>query len=112
MSRISITASPASWVIRADGAVIGETERAVEVVEAGQPALVFFPREDLAMALFEPSARTETSPALGQARFFSIVTPDATLEDAAWSYEAPAAGGDRIAGLIAFDADRIAVEEV
>jgi uncharacterized protein (DUF427 family) len=109
---ISIAAVAGSWVIRAEGAVIGESERAVEVVEAGRPAVLYFPREDLGMALLDRSSRVETSPALGEARFFSIVTPALTLEDAAWSYEAPAAGADRIRGFVAFDALRVLVEEV
>jgi uncharacterized protein (DUF427 family) len=109
---MTIAAAPGTWVIRAEGRVIGESERAIAVAEAGSPAILYFPREDLGMALLDRSGRVETSPGLGEARFFSIVTPDVTLEDAAWSYEAPAAGGEGIAGHVAFDTGRVAVEEV
>jgi uncharacterized protein (DUF427 family) len=34
------------------------------------------------------------------------------LADAAWSYETPPPEAERIAGLIAFDTDRVAVEEI
>jgi uncharacterized protein (DUF427 family) len=111
-SRISIVAAKGTWVVRADGAVIGESERAVAVAEEGGAAVVYFPREDLAMAFLEPGARVVASPGLGEARFFSVLTPDLTLQDAAWSYEAPAQGAHRLAGLVAFDRSRVTVEEV
>ncbi len=112
MPRITMVASPGTWVVRADGAVIGESERAIELVEGDAAAVVYFPREDLGMAFLDRSERVSSSPDLGEARFFSVVTPGATLTDAAWSYESPAPGADRIAGLIAFDARRIAIEEI
>ena len=34
------------------------------------------------------------------------------IPDVAWSYEAPLPGGERLAGLIAFDRRRVALEEV
>ena len=40
------------------------------------------------------------------------MTGAGVIEDAAWSYETPRAGAERIAGLIAFDSRRVAVEGV
>ena len=74
--------------------------------------MIYFPREDLGMAFLEGSGGVSPSAALGDARLFNIVTTDGVIADAAWSYEAPHPGAERIAGLIAFDADRVAVEEV
>ena len=109
---ISIVAATGTWVIVADGAVLGETERAVELVEDDGPGVIFFPREDVGMAFLEGSQTVQPNRALGEARFFSIVTQNGVLTDAAWCYEAPASGAERLAGLIAFDARQVGIEEV
>ena len=110
--RPRIVAAGGTWVVRAGGAVIGESSRAVELIEADGRGVVFFPREDLGMAFIEPSETEGAGGALGPVRFFSIVTGSGVLADVAWSYETPPEEGERIAGLIAFDARRVAVEEV
>jgi uncharacterized protein (DUF427 family) len=112
MPNFTIAAADGTWVVRADGAVIGESTRAVEVVEAEGPGVIYFPRDDLGMAFLEGSGGVSPSATLGDARLFNIVTTDGVIADAAWSYEAPHPGAERIAGLIAFDAGRVAVEEI
>ena len=42
--------APGTWVVRAAGAVLGETQRAVELSEGSYEPVIYFPREDLAMA--------------------------------------------------------------
>ena len=107
-----IVAADGTWVVRAGGAVIGESSRALELIEADGPGVIFFPREDLGMAFLEGSETVTSSAALGEARFFGIVTRNELIRDVAWSYEAPPDAAARIAGYIAFDARRVAVEEV
>jgi uncharacterized protein (DUF427 family) len=109
---ISIIAATGTWVIVADGAVLGESERAIELVEADGTEVIFFPREDVGMAFLEGSATVRPNSALGDARCFSIVTQNGVMTDVAWSYETPASGAERLAGLIAFDSRRVAVEEL
>ena len=111
MPNFTIIAADGTWVVRADGAVIGESTRAVRVVEADGPGAIYFPRDDLGMAFLEGSGGMLPGAALGDARLFNIVTTDGVITDAAWSYEAPRPGAERIAGLIAFDAGLVAVEE-
>ena len=48
----------------------------------------------------------------GEARYFGVVTRNELISDVAWSYETPPDAASRIAGYIAFDARRVAVEEV
>jgi uncharacterized protein (DUF427 family) len=111
-NRPLIVAAGGTWVVRAGGAVIGESSRAIELVEPDRPGVIYFPREDLGMAFLERSETTGDSRALGPARFFGIVTASGLIPDVAWSYETPPDGAERIAGLIAFDARQVAVEEV
>ncbi len=109
---ITIRPAEGTWVIRAGGAVLGESDRALELVEGDYPPVIYFPREDLAMAFLEPSATTSTCPYKGAASYYSIVTKSTTLKDAAWSYEAPKAGVEQIAGHLAFYSNQVAVEQL
>lgn len=109
-----ITIGPAegTWVIRAGGAVLAETQRALALVEGGFPPVIYFPRDDVAMALLEPSETRSTCPWKGEARYFSVTDPAGTIRDAAWSYETPKAGCEAIAGYLAFYPTRVTIEQV
>ena len=107
-----IVAADGTWVVRAGGAVIGESSRALELVAADGAGVIFFPREDLGMAFLKDSATTGASGILGTARYFGVMTSSELIPDVAWSYEAPPETAARIAGYIAFDSRRVAVEEV
>jgi uncharacterized protein (DUF427 family) len=100
------------WVIRAGGAVLGESRDAVELVEGEMPPVIYFPRTDIAMVFLEHSPTTGYCPYKGPAELFSISVPGGTLFDAAWSYPAPPEALSRIAGYIAFYTDRVAIEQI
>jgi uncharacterized protein (DUF427 family) len=110
MSHITITPSEATWIIRADGAILAETRAALELREGSHPPVVYIPREDVAMPLLERSATATTCPHKGQASYFSFVGPDGKVRDAAWSYEAPREDVAEIAGHLAFYPDRVTVQ--
>jgi uncharacterized protein (DUF427 family) len=110
--KIRIRPAGGTWVVRAGGAVIGESDRALELHREGREPEIYFPREDLGMAFLDASGTTASDPAKGDARFFSIVTKSGIIRDAGWSYETTAAGAERIAGCIAFDTEKVTVEEV
>jgi uncharacterized protein (DUF427 family) len=109
-----ITIGPATgtWVIRAGGAVLAETRRGLELVEGGMGGVVYFPREDVAMALMERSDTLSTCPWKGEASYFSVIGPAGTIRDAAWSYETPKPGCEAIAGHLAFYPTRVTIERV
>jgi uncharacterized protein (DUF427 family) len=112
---IRIHPAEGTWVVRAGGAVIAESARALELLEGGYPPVIYFPREDIAMAFLDRSERRSHCPWKGEASYFSIVTKSRTLEDAAWSYETPRDEVAQIAGHIAFyttNPERVAVEQV
>jgi uncharacterized protein (DUF427 family) len=112
MSHITITSSGATWVVHADGAVLAETSRAKELREGAREPVIYIPREDVAMALFERSSTQTTCPYKGQASYFSYVGPDGTIKDAAWSYEVPKDDVADIAGHLAFYQNKVKVERV
>jgi uncharacterized protein (DUF427 family) len=109
---IRISPAAGRYVIRAGGAIIGETARALELTEGGYPPVIYVPREDVAMALLESSDRTTTCPWKGQASYFSISSPEAMLQDAVWSYENPRKGMEAIAGHLAFYPSKVTVQRL
>lgn len=110
---IKIRPAPGTWTIRAAGAVLGESNQALELTEGSYPSVIYFPRDNLAMALFDQSDTTSTCPWKGDATYFSINTGSGALKDAAWSYEAPIDDVSEIAGHVAFArSDDVTVEEI
>jgi len=110
---IRITPAGGLWVVRAGGAVIGESRRALKLEEDGYPYVIYFPREDIATAFLDRSDTVSHCPHKGDATYYSIQTKSVLLKDAAWSYEAPTEGVAEIAGHIAFYAsDNVAVEQL
>ena len=109
---IKIRPATGTWVVRAGGAVLGESKNALELVEGDYPPVIYFPREDLAMAFLEPSDKSSLCPYKGEASYFSIVAKSGPIADAAWSYETPKAEVASIAGHIAFYTNKVAVEQV
>lgn len=107
---ITVTPSDATWIVRAEGAILAESRRAKELRKPGEAPVVYIPREDVAMELFEASETATAAPRLGPARHFSFVGRDGRVSDAAWSYEAPEGEAAGIAGHLAFSADKVKVE--
>ncbi len=110
---ISIRKAAGTWVVRAGGAVLGETQNALELSEGNLPPVIYFPRDDIAMAFLDESTHTSHCPHKGDASYFSIVTKSKTLENSAWSYEDPLEQVARIKGHLAFYvSDTVAVEQL
>ncbi|MGR3462283.1 MAG: DUF427 domain-containing protein [Roseovarius sp.] len=113
MNKITIRKAEGTWTVRAGGAILAESRNALELIEGDHPAVIYFPRDDIAMAFLDESAQSSHCPFKGDARYFSIETKSQTIENAAWSYEAPKPEAARIAGHIAFyTTDMVAVERI
>lgn len=113
VEHIKIHKAEGTWVVRAGGAVLGETKNALELVEGDRAPVIYFPREDIAMAFLDRSDSKSTCPHKGEASYFSIETKSQTLKDAAWSYEDPAEAVARIKDYIAFyTGAKVAVERL
>lgn len=109
---IKIRPASGTWVVRASGAVLGESAKALELSEGTYPPVIYFPREDIAMSFLEQTTSTTRCPHKGAATYFTVSGPDGDAIDAAWSYEAPLEEVSAIAGYIAFYSDRVAVEKL
>ena len=110
---IDIRPATGTWVVRAGGAVLGESGHALVLSEGGHDPVVYFPRDDIAMEFLDTSDKVTTCPWKGDAQHYSIATKSTVLENAAWSYEDPNPEVAAIKGHLAFYMrDDVAVEEV
>lgn len=113
MSSIRIRKAGGTWVIRSGGAVLGESSRALELSEDGHAPVVYFPREDIAMAFLDPSSKTTHCPEKGDATYYSIVNKSSVSKNVVWSYEAPNEAAAEIRNYLAFhQSDSVKVEQI
>ncbi|PJE35761.1 hypothetical protein CVM52_15520 [Pseudooceanicola lipolyticus] len=110
---ITIRRASGKWSVRAGGAVLGESSNVLELSEGDYPPVIYFPREDIAMAFLDRTEKSTHCPHKGDASYYSIVTRSTTLENAAWSYEAPYEAVARIKDHLAFyTGENVTVEEI
>lgn len=109
---ITIRKAPGTWVVRAGGAVLGESDNALELTEGDYPPVIYFPRADIGMAFLERSESSTTCPYKGVATYYTVSSAGGDIPDAAWSYEDPPEGVAEIRGHLAFYTDRVTVEQL
>lgn len=109
---IKIRPATGTWVVRAAGAVIGESKNALELTEGDYPPVVYFPRSDLAMAFLDETDMSSKCPYKGEASYFTIVAKSGPIANAAWSYATPIEAVAGIKDHIAFYSTKVAVEQV
>ncbi|MEO0773137.1 MAG: DUF427 domain-containing protein [Pseudomonadota bacterium] len=113
MAHITIRNAPGTWTVRAGGAILVESKSALALSEGSYPEVIYFPREDIAMAFLDATDKSTHCPHKGDASYFSVVTKSTTLENAAWSYEAPKDDVAQIRDHIAFYAsDTVTIEQI
>ena len=109
---IKVRPAEGTWVVRAGGAVLGESSAALELTEGDYPPVIYFPRDDIAMDFLDASEKTSHCPYKGDASYFSIVTKSTVLKDVVWTYETPKDGVQGIKDHLAFYPDQVAVEKL
>jgi uncharacterized protein (DUF427 family) len=108
--KFTITPAAGVYVVRAGGAIIAETSRALILHEEGYEPVVYFPREDGGIEFLDPSDKRTICPHKGEATHYHFAAKSGPISDAAWSYETPLAGAEAIAGYLAFYDDKATVE--
>ena len=97
-------------VVRWRGQTVVDTRAAVELKEASYPGVIYVPRADADMRFFERTSRETTCPYKGKAYYFSLRAGDALDANIVWTYEAPKAGVEAIAGHLAFYPDKVEIQ--
>ena len=112
MAQIEIEPAGGVVVVRAGGAVLGESRNALILREPGHDPVDDIPRDDFMAPFLEPSDTRTTCPKKGEAVYFGIAAKSGLIADACWSYETPKPEVSAIAGHLAFDPERVAVEKL
>lgn len=109
-----ITIEPAGShvVVRAGGRVVADTKSALVLREARYAPVLYIPRSDIDMTLFERTDHTTRCPYKGAASYFSVRDGGPKAVNAAWSYETPFDQVASIESHLAFYPDRVdAIEQ-
>ena len=110
--KFTIEPAQGTIVIRTGDAVIAESRSALVLREEGHAPVYYLPRADIAMEFLDRSDKVTHCPHKGDATHYHIVGVGGSLENAAWSYEAPKPGAEQIAGYLAFYPDNLAIEGI
>jgi uncharacterized protein (DUF427 family) len=93
------------------GEILVDTEGALEVLETRHAPVLYFPRDDARMDLFERTDHHTFCPFKGEASYFSLRVGEQAAENAVWTYEDPFAEVAGLANRLAFYADRVEILE-
>jgi uncharacterized protein (DUF427 family) len=90
-----------------NGRVVADTRRALTLREASYRAVLYIPRADIDMTLFERTTHATHCPYKGDAAYFTLHVDGRTSENAAWTYEAPYTAMAQIKAHLAFYPSRV-----
>ena len=108
-TRVDLLPSSRHVRIEVDGVTIAESPKPTLVFETNLPMRYYLPRTHVRMDLLTPSDTTSHCPYKGEAEYWSATVDGDIPADVAWSYRTPLPESQRIAGLIAFYAERVDV---
>lgn len=113
MTDIRIRKATGTWVVRSGGAVLGESTNALVLSEGDLAPVIYFPRDDIATVLLDPTDKTVQCPHKGKASFFSIVNKSTVTKNAVWTYQDPIEAVAEIKDHLAFVvSDTVKVEQL
>jgi uncharacterized protein (DUF427 family) len=103
--RIAPVASEVGVVLK--GRVIGNSRRAVQVLETGSPPTIYLPPADVACEWLRPCNATTLCEWKGLAHHFDLEVDGTLAEGAAWSYADPFPEFASIRGWLSFHPGRV-----
>lgn len=108
-----VTVEPAASrvVVRAGGTVVADTTRALTLRESTYPPVRYIPIEDVDRSALTPSDSRTHCPYKGEASYYSLTTPDGTVDDAVWTYAEPYDAVRALAGHVAFYPQHVEIAE-
>ncbi|PWJ13329.1 DUF427 domain-containing protein [Jannaschia seohaensis] len=113
MTQIKVSPAKGTWTVRTEDGVLVESRNAKSLVEGGMDPVIYFPREDVAMALLERSDSTTRCPHKGMANYYSYEGAAGSIPDVAWTYEhVTNPDAKDIEGYLAFYVTKVTVEQI
>lgn len=107
--RVDVRDSSRPVRVRSGDTTVARSTRAKVLSETGLPNRYYVPRDDVVVEL-QPSGTSAVCPYKGTSAYWSVVTPDATLDDAAWSYAEPLDDAARVDGHVCFVHEGLTVD--
>ena len=106
-TRVDILASSRHVRVEVGGITVAESSSPRMLFETGLPVRYYLPKPHVRMDLLTPTESVSHCPYKGQAEYWSVRAEDGVHDDLAWSYRAPFAESQKIAGLIAFYNEKV-----
>lgn len=104
---LTITPHPGRVRVLLGGKTVAQTERALELREAGYPPVLYIPRADIEASALAPNPLRSHCPYKGEASYFDLSVGGILRSAAGWSYENPFPAVSRIRRHVAFYPDRV-----
>jgi uncharacterized protein (DUF427 family) len=104
---ITIASAPHRVRVTFAGRVIADTRRALSLVEASYPPVMYIPPDDVDLTVLGKTDRKTHCPYKGEASYYSIRVGDRNAPNAVWTYEQPPEAVAAIAKYMAFYPDRV-----
>jgi uncharacterized protein (DUF427 family) len=104
---ITVTPAPGRVTVQVAGTPVADTSSALALQEAKYPVVYYVPLADVRSEVLKPSHHTTYCPYKGDASYYSLVTPNGEVADAAWYYAEPYSAVAEIAGHVAFYANKV-----
>lgn len=108
--KMAIDPADGTVVVRAAGAVIAESRKALVLREGSYDPVFYLPRADCGIEFMERSETRTSCPWKGQATHYTLITKSGQIADAAWSYEDPLEEVEDIRDHLAFRGDKVTIE--
>ncbi len=87
--------------------VIADSQAALRVLETSHPPVDYLPPEHVRLDLLSPTQRHTVCEYKGRATYWRLRLGDRVIDEAAWSYPAPAPGFEALADYLAFYPGRV-----
>jgi uncharacterized protein (DUF427 family) len=107
--RVDILASSRHIRVEVDGVTVADSARPVILFETGLPPRYYLPLTDVRTDLLAPSPTVTHCPYKGAAGYWSVDTGQGARTDLVWTYRAPLAESQKIAGLACFYDEKVDV---
>lgn len=108
-TRIDILASSRRVRVEIDGVPVAESTNPRLLFETNVPTRYYLPKTDVRLDLLEPSETITRCPYKGTAEYYSVRIGETVHRDVAWFYPRPFPESQKIAGLVAFYDEKVAV---
>jgi uncharacterized protein (DUF427 family) len=106
-SRVDILASTRHVRVEVDGVTVADSHAPRILFETGLPPRYYVPLTDVRLDHLRPSETVTHCPYKGQASYWSVEAGGEVIPDLAWTYRAPFAESQKIAGLVCFYNEKV-----